>query len=326
MRQSPRSLQPTSGTAIAESPHLPGLGLGVRCWPHRLGRDLSKSQISNLLGQNRRGGEGRAWGNDSVRQFAKEKPKVYKPSLTIAQGGDFCWWGHSRVTTGEDGDGQNRCWCWSRSAETCHCLKAAQSCILWKDTLKEGWFPWSGAAAGSQSTREGCCVVLTHPAWLWGRVLGLVPSPAPTMCPFSLSSNQGQTMWEAGEASSCNSKQQTQALGAQHTLLCARLPKTPQQIPRLAIMIHFSRMKSVQSRAPAKAQWHLGGSLQPSQAPWVIMQPVLEPWLSPFPPHSPSLQQLPVGRCEPSCHRASPSEGLSLHPSPEGGPLPPNAN
>lgn len=87
------------------------------------------------------------------------------------------------MTTGEDGDGQNRCWCWSRSAETCHCLKAAQSCVLWKDTLKEGWFPWSGAAAGSQSAREGCCVVLTHPAWLWAGSWGWSPPQHPPCVP-----------------------------------------------------------------------------------------------------------------------------------------------
>lgn len=53
-------------------------------------------------------------------------------------------------------------------------------------------------------------------------------------------------------------------------------PKTPQQIPCLAIMIHFSRMKSAplgSSQSPVV----FGGSLQPSQAPSVLMQPVLEP-------------------------------------------------
>lgn len=57
---------------------------------------------------------------------------------------DFCWWAPSRVTVGVGSDSRNRCQRWSRSAETCHCLRAAKSDFLWKDTLKQGWFPTVG--------------------------------------------------------------------------------------------------------------------------------------------------------------------------------------
>lgn len=76
----------------------------------------------------------------------------------------------------------------------------------------------------------------------------------------------------------------------------AHHPKTPQQIPCLAIMIHFSKMKSAplgSSQSPVA----FGGSLQPSQAPWLLTQPVLEPGALTLSPSLPAASALPCSIC-----------------------------
>jgi len=188
-------------------------------------------------------------------------------------------------------------------------------------SLKRGWFPAAASRAvhGRDAESPGLTVgvVLTHPACLWVRVSGLVPSPAPTMCAFSSSSDQGQTTRVAGEPSPCDSRQQTQAPGAQQALPRAWFPETPQQIPCPAIIIVFSGMKSAplgSSQSPVA----FGGSLQDSRVPWVLTQPALEPGASTLSPSLPAApphpQQLPI-HC---CHEAARSEGLSRQSSPKG--------
>lgn len=169
-------------------------------------------------------------------------------------------------------------------------------------------------------------VVLAHAAHLWGR--GLVPSPGRTVCPFSLSSNPGE-MQEAGEPLSCDSRQQTQALGACHALSRAGIPHPPSQIPTANSLPGHNDTLQQDEVSPAGLQpkpsgiWGKPSTLPGTLATWLLMQPALEPggYFNPFPLTAcsliPSLQQLLVQRSDTN------SEGLSLHPSPKGGPLPP---
>lgn len=216
---------------------------------------------------------------------------------------DFCWWAPSRVTVGVDSDSRNRCQRWSRSAETCHCLRAAKSDFLWKDTLKQGWFPTVGgcnrASEGTQGDAASPAltggVVLARPVHLWDRRSCWSPPQHPQCVPSAC--HQTKERWRrpgSPHPAAAGSERRLWVLSTLRPMPGS--PETPQQIPCLAVMIYFSRMKSAllgSSQSPVV----FGGSIQPSQAAWVLRQPVLEPGALTLSPSLPAASALPRSSC-----------------------------
>ena len=203
------------------------------------------------------------------------------------------------MTAGEDSDSHNRCQCWSRSAETCHCLRAAKSDFLWKDALKQGWFPTErGCNRGPNSTRGDAAspsltmgVVLAHPARLCGSGSCWSPPQRPQCVPSACHQTEERCRRPGSpRPATAGSKRRLWVLST-----LRRAPgslETQEQIPCLALMIHFRRMKSAplgSSQSPVV----FGGSLQPSQTPWVLMQPVLESGALTLSPSLPAASALP---------------------------------
>lgn len=155
-------------------------------------------------------------------------------------------------------------------------------------------------------------VVLAHPVCLWGQELVLDPSPAPTVCPLSLSSNRG-VMQEGGEPSSCNSSQQMQGLNAQHAAPCTQFPRNPtaNSLPGHNDTFQQHEVSPIGLQPKPSGIW---GSLQPSQAPWVLVQLVLEPGSLTLSPSA-----LPCSSCASTAAMKLLNEGLSFYPSPKRG-------
>lgn len=124
-------------------------------------------------------------------------------------------------------------------------LPLPKGCQKWfslERCFETGLVSLRGGLQESHTARGGRCLPRPGPgpgprpsSAPLGQELVLVPSPVPTVCPFSLSSTH-RVMQDAGETSSCRKPCELHPTPGS--------PKTPQHIPCLAVMIHFSRMKS----------------------------------------------------------------------------------